>query len=198
MTVTVPLGDLVRAGVSDPAVAPANREKIWVDDVDDRVVGLTIPHTTGGRSEPGCSHPPDRRRSFTRKKSKLNTKSPPGGGPKFSRSSCCGPAGVACADFFLAAVDFGNSNAIKEFKSRVLSTLDREVALQNRPFIFRPPGGAVKSSGPLETGPVPPQRASLREFPRTFFYTPRGVQISGAFRSGPVVQSRKSGAHPLE
>lgn len=101
-----------------------------------------------------------------------------GGRSKVSTYRGRGPAGVSFRDFFFRAPMFSGSAASRknqkplQFNGRLRPSRSREA------FIFTAPGGAVKSLGPFDRGPVGPRHAFCREFPQSFFWT-------GSFEKSP-------------
>ena len=162
MNSSVPSGDLVRVGVSNHAGSLAAPRKFKVDWVDS--------DHPGGPAKLRPVQRRDRRPPFTRKKSKLNTKSPPrGGGQKVccEGSSRTGAPSTQRVFFPLPEFSGGVRDELGEFASQFKARLPNRA--RERVFIFRCARGAVKSLGPHKPGPAGSPQRHFREFPKTFF-----------------------------
>ena len=171
MNSSVPSGDLVRAGVSNPAgsLAEARKSKVdwvdwvdWVDSVD-----------SGDPGGPAKLCPPqrrDRRLAFTRKKSKLNTKSPPrGAAKKFVSDQATDPRPFHAESFFPASRIFRRRpRRARRIRESIQGPATEPRSRTSIYFQMRPGGGQKSGTSQARTGGLP-----AKTFPRiseTFFW----------------------------
>lgn len=145
----VPFSERGCAGVSNPGVALADREKIRVDDVDVLRRRLTDAVQGGGHQRSTGLGAPDRAGltctknlarkifdSFNPIQTIKRTRYPPGGGAvKSLHDTGARTARAARRDFFSRHEIFRTSNPVEESKSRILSRTDDQRSRSNSQFI---------------------------------------------------------------
>jgi hypothetical protein len=121
-----------------------------------------------------------------------------GPAPVGGRSEVCtipghGPHGASRGDFFLSARDFQKPNAIRKWKSRVLSTAGHDPASAIWLFISEDtqgaPGGGQKS-GRFGSGPAASGQKLFRRIPKNFFLGSRRSASGEPVAGGRGLSSR--------